>query len=51
MNVENIFKEVLFFMFWMNKELKILKIMKEKKCSWSEAVIEEEKRKSLTEFF
>lgn len=34
----------------MNKELKILKIMKSEKCCWEEAVEKAKERKSLKEF-
>jgi|APSaa5957512576_1039674.scaffolds.fasta_scaffold75827_2 hypothetical protein len=35
----------------MNKEIKILKIMKEERCDWEEAQKREEERKDLKEFF
>lgn len=35
----------------MNKEIKVLKIMKEEGCSWEEAVEKEKERKTLNEFF
>ena len=35
----------------MNKEIKILKIMKEEKCDWEEAKKREKERKELHEFF
>jgi len=35
----------------MKKELEVLKIMKELKCTWEEAVEKSKERKNLTEFF
>lgn len=35
----------------MNKELKILKIMKKEGCDWEEAQEKEKKIKTLNEFF
>jgi|TARA_Y100000310_G_scaffold142362_1_gene141797 hypothetical protein len=35
----------------MNKEIKILNIMKEEKCDWEEAQKREKERKELKEFF
>jgi hypothetical protein len=35
----------------MNKEIKILKIMKEERCDWEEAQKREKERKDLKEFF
>jgi hypothetical protein len=35
----------------MNKEIKILKIMKEERCDWEEAHKREKERKDLKEFF
>ncbi len=35
----------------MNKEARILKIMKDDGCSWEEAERRERERKSLSEFF
>jgi hypothetical protein len=50
MELENIFKcQVLIV--GMNKELDILRIMKDEKCCWEEAVEKESKRKNLKEFF
>jgi len=37
--------------FLMNKEIKILRIMKEEKCDWEEAQKRQRERKSLSEFF
>lgn len=34
----------------MNKELKVLKIMKEEGCGWEEATEKERERKSLREY-
>jgi len=35
----------------MEKELKILRIMKEEKCGWEEAVVKQKERKELKDFF
>lgn len=35
----------------MDEELKILKVMKELRCSWEEAVKKSKERKTLSEFF
>ncbi len=35
----------------MKEELKILRIMKEMKCGWEEAVKKSKERKTLTEYF
>jgi len=35
----------------MNEELRVLKIMKELKCSWEEAVKRSKERKTLREYF
>jgi len=35
----------------LKKELNILKIMKEKKCSWEEAFKKENEKRTLKEFF
>jgi len=35
----------------MNKELKILRIMKEEKCAWEDAVKKQKERKELKDFF
>ena len=35
----------------MNKQIKIVKIMKEEKCCWEEAEKREKERKELKEFF
>jgi len=35
----------------MNKELKIVKIMKDEKCDWEEAAKKQKERKELRDFF
>jgi hypothetical protein len=43
-------KRVLFY-YAMDEEIKILKIMKELKCSWEEAVKKSKERRTLREYF
>jgi hypothetical protein len=39
------------FYYAMDEEIKILKIMKELKCSWEEAVKKSKERRTLREYF
>ncbi|MBU1245772.1 MAG: hypothetical protein ABIJ20_01570 [Nanoarchaeota archaeon] len=50
MEVGNVYKELKENR-CMNKELRILGIMKKEKCQWEEAEEKEKKRKKITEFF
>lgn len=50
MEVGNVYKELKENK-CMNKELRILDIMKKEKCRWEEAEEKDKKRKKITEFF
>ena len=51
MEFKSIYKHQTIYQIIMNEEIKILKIMKELKCSWEEAVKKSKERKTLSEFF